>query len=275
LSTDFDPTSGLPVSPIIGDIHKSLATANGWTVGHYYQWNGVQWKDGVYIHNPGDGFPSIGVVDTDGVALWTKYVSFPGIPKTPVFSNVEPSYPSIGDSYLATATTTNWTATHYYVWGNTAAAGLTPVYGWLEGQYNAAYVAANTLWYSNANLSWLETFTIQQASGDLSKLEWFNDRSVFNDQGIATTGTGQYSTAILFLKELIAWITKKKNIVSYSVPIQSSADASKNTVVLDLMTPVLFSDHIYTNDAQMLGWITKIETDTENDCFNISLIFNV
>jgi hypothetical protein len=40
----YDPTGGLP-SPTIEARYLSYATANGWTIGHIYEWNGSSWDD--------------------------------------------------------------------------------------------------------------------------------------------------------------------------------------------------------------------------------------
>ena len=39
----FDPTSGLPGSPITGDRYISTATSNGWTINYIYEYNGSSW----------------------------------------------------------------------------------------------------------------------------------------------------------------------------------------------------------------------------------------
>jgi hypothetical protein len=228
-----------------------------------------------YGHAAGDGFPVgvtyhagdnyVGCVDTDGIELWKKYCSFPGIPKTPVPYDptaATPTNPLIGDSYYSIATANGWTLGHFYVWRVSSGTAQ-----WVEGDYNAAYAVAAALW-NDCHASWLKTFTIQKTSGVLSQLYWFNDRSVFNDQVVATSGTGADATANLYLQNLVLWITKQKNMVSYSIPINST------TVNLDLLSYVYFKDKVYTNDQEIPGWIVKIESDTANDWFNITLVLD-
>lgn len=41
----YDPTSGLPVAPSVGDRYLSLATATGWVIDHIYTWSGAAWID--------------------------------------------------------------------------------------------------------------------------------------------------------------------------------------------------------------------------------------
>lgn len=48
----YDPTGGLPGSPITGDRYISEATANGWTIHYLYEWNGASWDESV----PSDGW---------------------------------------------------------------------------------------------------------------------------------------------------------------------------------------------------------------------------
>ena len=43
----YDPTGGLPVTPSTGDRYLSSATANGWTEGYIYTWNGIEWRETV------------------------------------------------------------------------------------------------------------------------------------------------------------------------------------------------------------------------------------
>ena len=210
------------------------------------------------------GDTSPGCVDIDGIPLWEKYCSFPGIPKTPIASSAQPTLPNIGDSYYATATAGDWTATHYYVWGGSS---------WVDGGtagspiangYPACYNAALALWTVCHN-SWLGTFTIQQTNGELSELSWFIDRSILSDLTAAAQGVGNKATAFLFLNESISWITVQKNMCSYSIPINST------TVFLDLLNPINFSDYFYTANVTKLGWITKISPDVLNGKFNITL----
>jgi hypothetical protein len=213
-------------------------------------------------HYPGDGFPVIGCIDTDGIPLWKKYCSFPGIPTTPISAIAEPVSSEIGDSYYAEATTTHWTTGNYYVWHGTA---------WVANEYPAAYTAASTLWAA-CHESWIKFFIVNQASGTLTSLNWYQDRSVLSDLTEAAKGVGVYSSAYMFLQQIIGWLTDQKDTVTFSVPITVAS------AQYDLLMPVYFSDYVYTYDVARFGWITRIEpnfNDTDNAVFNISLILDV
>ena len=43
----FDPTAALPASPTVGDVYLATATANGWTAGNLYTWNGTTYDETV------------------------------------------------------------------------------------------------------------------------------------------------------------------------------------------------------------------------------------
>jgi hypothetical protein len=221
-----------------------------------------------YAHAPGDGFPDglsytpgddfVGCVDTDGVPLWEKYCSFPGIPKTPIPSATEPSNPEIGDSYYATGVTTYWAKGHFYVWNGSS---------WEYDQYYNFYTDAKSQW-DECNLSWKKSFTIQQTSGSLSQMHWYVDRSILSDLAKAATGIDIRNPAYMFLYNAIALLTVQKEMVDYSVPINS------DTVNLDLLSKIYFKDAYYTGNIVTVAWITKIETDIINGRFNLSIMFD-
>lgn len=45
VSSFYNPTSGLPSNPVVGQAHVALATANGWTAGHIYKRAATAWTD--------------------------------------------------------------------------------------------------------------------------------------------------------------------------------------------------------------------------------------
>lgn len=65
----FDPTSALPVGPANNDRYVSEATANGWTVGRIYTWNGSSWLE----TTPADGY-FVNVVEHGGVGLGGLFI---------------------------------------------------------------------------------------------------------------------------------------------------------------------------------------------------------
>jgi hypothetical protein len=213
-------------------------------------------------------FPVITVLDTDDVPLWEKYSNFPGIPKAPISFNptaVLPTNPEIGDSYLATATANGWITGHYYAYsgsawsdGGTAASPS----GW---GYPYAYAMAKTLW-DGCNASYKKNFVIQQPGDDLSKLEYYPDRSILSDLTKAAQGINDHSSPFIYLQYLIYWCTIQKYLVQYQIPINST------NATLDMLQPIKFADKIYTNDVQRQGWIVRISPNPSADVFDVKLI---
>jgi hypothetical protein len=54
----FDPTSGLPATPSVGNRYIATVTANGWTANSIYEWDGTSWVE---------------TVSNEGVATWNEY----------------------------------------------------------------------------------------------------------------------------------------------------------------------------------------------------------
>lgn len=53
----YDPSSGLPSSPSLGDTYIATATANGWTEDYVYSWDGSAWSE---------------IVPVEGWLVWIK-----------------------------------------------------------------------------------------------------------------------------------------------------------------------------------------------------------
>lgn len=127
----YDPTSGTPSGPSIGERYISLATANEWTKDNIYEWNGSIWIQtsavnglNVYIrfinwqytYNNG-GWLSI-------PSLWERavqgiYDNTSGLP-TPLGS---------GYTYIAKVTAHGWIKDYIYMWTENAWRELTPSEG--------------------------------------------------------------------------------------------------------------------------------------------------
>lgn len=59
----YDPTNGLPSSPVVGQAHVATATANGWTAGKIYKRTGTAWAE----YAPATGWL---VLDVSSPAYW-------------------------------------------------------------------------------------------------------------------------------------------------------------------------------------------------------------
>lgn len=137
------------------------------------------------------------------------------------------------------------------------------------GQWQSYCGGPDWLTYQDAKILWevcrtsyLNHKTVTQAlTPDLGELYWYDDRKIYDPT--ITTGVGTETAAYLYLKNLVEWTTRQKDIVTYSIPITTT------NLALELLQPVIFNDDIYTNHLNRTGWITGIEVDTANDKINI------
>lgn len=120
--TLFDPTSGLPAAPALGDRYISTATANTWVAGNIYEWSGTVWSMTV----PYDG-AIVFVKWLDQLyafnnSVWRLYQDFWFKPVISIFDNTLalPVAPAQGDRYLAMVTAFGWTKDNIYEWDSIA-----------------------------------------------------------------------------------------------------------------------------------------------------------
>jgi len=138
-------------------------------------------------------------------------------------------------------------------------------FGGLLGSYNfssVGYAESKVIW-DKCRASYVSNKVIKQAQSDVSDLSWFIDRSLFDST--STWGTGDKSSAYYFLRLLSQWTTISKNIVTFSVPINSS------TILEELLNYEGFSDIFYTNGKQQNGWVTGIELNTAEDSIRLTM----
>jgi hypothetical protein len=72
---------------------------------------------------------------------------------------------------------------------------------------------------------------------------------------LPTPEEGDNDTAHRYLKELVTWDTRQKDVVEYAIPL-TTANMSR-----ELLDIIAFSDVKYTNGATRTGYITKIKYD--------------
>jgi hypothetical protein len=138
-------------------------------------------------------------------------------------------------------------------------------FGGLLGSYNfssVGYVESKVIW-DKCRASYVSNKVVKQAQSDISDLSWFIDRSLFDP--ISTWGTGDKSSAYYFLKLLAQWTTISKNIVTFSIPINSS------TILEELLNYEGFNDTFYTNGKQQNGWVTGIELNPTDDSIRLTM----
>jgi hypothetical protein len=127
---------------------------------------------------------------------------------------------------------------------------------YFSGPADFDYVTANDLWTVCHN-AWLKNKMVQPADPSLTNCYWYNI-DIF----------GYQDTAYYYFLQLINWTTVQKDIVDYAIPINA------DNLELDLLSPVNFSDPIYTNNTTRLGWVTKQEIDIRNNQILLSLVLN-
>jgi hypothetical protein len=71
----------------------------------------------------------------------------------------------------------------------------------------------------------------------------------------ATPEEGDNDTAHRYLKELVTWTSRQKEVTEYAVPLTTA------NMGLELLDVITFSDVKYTNGATRTGYITKIKYD--------------
>jgi hypothetical protein len=131
-----------------------------------------------------------------------------------------------------------------------------------------SYADAAALWTICHNV-WLVNHNVQLADSSLTNCYWYIDESVFYTTTNPCTGVvapTYIDTAKFYFAKLMAWTTKQKNIVEFALPLTAL------NVTLDVMSPLTWSDIIYTGAEAEFGWITKIEIDVRNDQILLSLI---
>ena len=126
------------------------------------------------------------------------------------------------------------------------------------------YNKSKVLWDA-CRAAYLQNGIVQVASGDLSTLGWFNDSQLWSASDWSSTDIT--STAYLFLVLAVAYCTKQKDIISYSIPINSS---TYGTELLDIVN---VNDPVYTRGQNRIGWVVSIEADVSNDKFNLKIMF--
>lgn len=127
-----------------------------------------------------------------------------------------------------------------------------------------AYIEAKDMWEACSD-SYIRISSINTTDSNktLSSLYWYVDTN-FDNLG-DTAGTGANSSAYRFLIECCEWLTRTKQIVTFSIPI------TETTLQYELLSPATFSDPIYTNSVDRSGWITSIDIDPEKGLIEIEL----
>ena len=129
-------------------------------------------------------------------------------------------------------------------------------------------IAQLDLWGA-CHQQWNKNRTVKLAAGDISDLNWFIDSTSYNPAD--GSGSALLSSAYSLLLKLIGtvngehiipgWATCQKDIVTYSIPINS------NTVCHEIMDCLQFNEIIFSNSVNRIEWLMSIETDAKNDQF--------
>lgn len=103
-------------------------------------------------------------------------------------------------------------------------------------------------WWEKCHNSYLRTLTKRQLPKDLSDCYWFPDNEDF-DPGTGGAGNAAHK----YMQELVEWVPRQKDLTEYRIPLNPT------NAVLELLTPITFSDAVYTNDVGRLMWVTKVK----------------
>lgn len=122
------------------------------------------------------------------------------------------------------------------------------------------YVIAKEYW-DVCQASYLRTKTVNKYPENLSKLKWFHDPGAFVDSTPSFD-----SSAHKFLAFLVPWVTRQKEVVSYSIPLTAA------NLALELVDFGNFTDSIYTNASARTGYIQKIKIDAKNDKIDLEVL---
>jgi hypothetical protein len=125
------------------------------------------------------------------------------------------------------------------------------------------YGDSKTIW-DKCRLSYKVNRVVRQSQNDISQLNWFIDRALFDED--STWGTGNTSSVYYLLKILAQWVTLQKALITYSIPINST------TITLDLMRIIGVKDVIYTNNETRLGYIVGILPVTVKDQLRLTVL---
>jgi hypothetical protein len=127
----YDPTSGTPLLPNIGDRYISTVTANGWTINNVYQWNGSVWNETTPINGDvvfvTDLQQLYGFIAGSWVPIPQSWLE----PVISIFDNTAalPVAPSDGDRYIALVTANGWTKDYIYEYNSLNWEDTVPITG--------------------------------------------------------------------------------------------------------------------------------------------------
>jgi len=102
-------------------------------------------------------------------------------------------------------------------------------------------------WWEICNESFDRSQYVNKLPERLSLCKWLPDNTLFEE--------GATNAAQTLMQNHVEWTTRQKELVDYSIPI-NAANAQ-----LELLTPITFSDAIYTDDTERLGWVEKTVFD--------------
>lgn len=107
--------------------------------------------------------------------------------------------------------------------------------------------ATSKEWWEICHTSYERTLTVNPLPRDLGDCYWFPDNEDFG----AGTG-GSNNAAFYFLQHLVEWTTRQKYVTEYVLKAINATNLQ-----LELYDPIYFNDQKYTNNTDLIGWITK------------------
>lgn len=129
-----------------------------------------------------------------------------------------------------------------------------------------AYADAKNFW-EVCHASYLQSGIVKRCPENYTSLPWYIDRAEYNSDKEFYRGTKATTSPYLLFKNLVEWTTYRKSMISFSIPMTATY------IVRDLLDFCLFNDAIYSNDANIAGWIIEKNLDFNNRKIDITMLF--
>jgi len=123
-----------------------------------------------------------------------------------------------------------------------------------------SFTDARAFW-ENGHLTWLQNKVVNNLPSTLANCLWYRDLKEFD-----ATNNGVLNSSIhYYMEKLVLWITKAKNMISYSIPI------NKDNIKIELLDRVTFKDILITDNYPILGWVTGINDNLDKNVIDIEI----
>ena len=135
----------------------------------------------------------------------------------------------------------------------------------IDADYSAfsdipSYADANTFW-NRGHQTYLRNGISQPLPKSLAECNWYRNLREFDENNSGVTN----SSVHFYLENLVEWVTRAKNVINYSIPLNS------DTIKIELLDRVSFNDLLITGDIPIDGWITMVGINTKDSVIDIEI----